>query len=79
MPGRSVGFTFTEGPYLGNPDMSSFSQTGLRFPVGFFNSQLVLSWSIPMMSFTRAVVVTRWAKNWRSCTCKGAEYNSSYS
>ena len=79
VPCRSVQFTFTKGTYMDNPDVSSFSQTGLRFPVGFFNSQLVLSWSIPMMSCTRAVVVTRWAENWRSCKCKGAEYNSSYS
>ena len=41
-----------------------FSQTGLRFPFVFFSdSQLILSWSIPMRSFTRAVVVTRWAEN----------------
>ena len=64
MPRRSVRFTFTEGTYLDNPDMSSFSQIGLRFSVGFFISQLVMSWSIPMRSFTRAVVVTRWAENW---------------
>ena len=64
VPRRSVRFTFTEGTYLGNPDMSSFSQTGLRFPFVFCDSQLILSWSVPMRPFTRAVVVTRWAENW---------------
>ena len=66
MPRRSVWCTFTEGTYLDNPDMSSFSQTGLQFSVGFFNSQLAMSWRIPMRSFTRAVVVTRWAENRRN-------------